>query len=86
MRELLANETALNERRAEVEDVLNMEQIERDLAQARSETELARQLELAREGVYGPNYTEEELAMMDGMRGGGLAAVAAAAARGGNVR
>jgi hypothetical protein len=99
MRELLANEAALNERRAEVEDVLNVEQIQRDILRAQEEAYLQRQLEIARAAeetgsydfgpfdseydVGGPNYTDEELDLLAGMRKGGLAAIAAGAARGG---
>jgi hypothetical protein len=103
MRELLANEAALNASRAEVEDVLNVEQIQRDILREQEEAYNQRQLEIARAAaetgsydfgpfdseydVGGPNYTNEELDMLAGMRKGGLAAIAtAAAARGGNVR
>ena len=117
MNELLANEAAERTRAAELSDVLNVEEIERDLEQARSETELAQDLERARRGepsqqdvnrsfyydytapsrsfddmgfgsVYLGNtaFTPQERAAMLGLRGGGLADVAAAAAaRGGNV-
>jgi hypothetical protein len=99
MRELLANEAALNASRAEVEDVLNIEQIQRDILQEQAEAYLQRQLEIARAAaetgsydfgpfdseydVGGPNYTDEELDLLAGMRKGGLAAIAAGAARGG---
>jgi hypothetical protein len=94
MRELLANEAALNASRAEVEDVLNVEQIQRDILRDQEEAYLQRQLEIARaaedfgpfDSEYdagGPNYTDEELDLLAGMRKGGLAAIAAGAARGG---
>jgi hypothetical protein len=99
MRELQQQEADLNAYRGVVEDVLNIEQIQRDILQEQAEAYNQRQLEIARAAaetgsydfgpfdseydVGGPNYTDEELALMAGMRKGGLAAIAAGAARGG---
>jgi hypothetical protein len=138
MNELLANEAALNASRAEVEDVLNVENIERDilndqmdaalvdeimraremesvaaedqdirdalLEQAELDNQRRMELDQMLEGASqgydwnawdgeaagydggGGRYTADEMALMAGMRKGGLAAIAAAAAHGGRIQ
>ena len=96
MKELLAAEQAMRDRAAELEDVLNVENIQRDAARDQRESDLQNEIQYQRDrfddqqlgynydvgtGYYGGGiYTRNELDALAGLRKGGLADVAAAGA------